>query len=88
MGDGCVQDLLNAVHVRCEAGHDDRWRLPREHALEGGPMSRSGVVKPGTSAFVESINEQVDALFPEAGEGAQVSDSAVMAMIHLKSRCA
>mgnify|MGYP003693969623 CR=1 FL=1 len=52
-----------------------RCRLVANTRSRAGPMSRSGVVKPGTSALVESIMRQVDTLLTEAGEGAQVGDA-------------
>ncbi len=52
---GGVEHLLHAVHVRGEAGHDDPALRPGANTRSStGPMSRSDVVKPGTSAFVES----------------------------------
>jgi hypothetical protein len=43
------------------------------------------VVKPGTSAFVESTRKQVDALLAEPGERAQVGDAAVQRqLVHLE----
>ena len=52
---GRVEHLLDPVHVGGEAGHDD----PAACALakiesSTGPISRSGVTKPGISALVES----------------------------------
>ena len=85
MGDGCVQDLLNAVHVRGEAGHDDPLSAASEHALEGGTDVSLGCREAGHLGICRVDHEQVDALFPEAGEGAQISDSAVQRqLIHLE----
>ena len=50
-----------------------------------GTSSRSDIVKPGTSALVESVEEQVDALLAEPGEAAQVGDPAVEGeLVHLE----
>ena len=48
-------------------------------------MSRSGVVKPGTSALVESTMNRSTPSVPEPGEGPQVGDPAVQRqLIHLE----
>ena len=48
-------------------------------------MSRSGVVKPGTSALVESTMNRSTPSDAEPGEGAQVGDPAVQRqLVHLE----
>ena len=56
---GGVEHLLHAVHVRGEAGDDDPPLGVRGRPCRSpGAMSRSGVVKPGTSALVESVRNR------------------------------
>ena len=71
-----VEHLLHAVHVRGEAGDDDRAARLAEHVVEHRADLALGVTKPGTSAFVESLMQQVDALAPEPRPAAEVGDAA------------
>ena len=50
-----------------------------------GPIARSGGVKPGTSALVESTRNRSTPLFAETGELAQVGEAAVeRQLVHLE----
>ena len=49
-----VEHLLHPVHVGGEAGDDDALLVLAKISSSTGPISRSGVTKPGTSALVES----------------------------------
>ena len=56
---GGVEHLLHPVHVAGEAGDDDpgvgdRWNTPSST----GPISRSAITNPGTSALVESTRNR------------------------------
>jgi hypothetical protein len=71
----------------CEANDATMMRpvLFWNTASIAGVMLRSDVVKPGTSAFVESGQEEVDPFLAEAGERAQVGDAAVeRQLVHLE----
>ena len=70
---------------RGKARHDDPRSLRAKTRSSTGPMSRSEVTKPGTSALVESTRKQVDALLAQPGEGAQVGEPAVeRQLVHLE----
>ncbi len=50
-----------------------------------GAISSSGVVKPGTSAFVESVRKRSTPSSPEPGEGPQVGEATVeRQLVHLE----
>ena len=65
-----VQHLLHAVHVGGEAGDDDPPLGLAKTASSTGPISRSGVTKPGHLGVGGVDQEQVDALLAEPGEAA------------------
>ena len=80
-----VQDLLDPVHVRGEAGHDhpllagveDAFQRRGDVALRGGEAGHLGVGRVD--------QEQVDPLLAEPGERPQVGDPAVQGqLVHLE----
>ena len=83
---GGVHHLLDAMHVRGEAGDDDPLRCCVWNTRSStGPMSRSDVVKPGTSALVESTRNRSTPSSPSRANGAQVGDAAVeRQLVHLE----
>ena len=85
MSDGRVQDLLHAVHMGGETGHDYALPATRQHSLKGRPDISLGCGEAGHLRISRVDHEQVDALFTEPGESAQVSDSAIQRqLIHLE----
>ena len=75
MLDRDVEDLLDAVHVRGEAGDDDAPLGLGEHALEHRADLALGRDEPGHLGVGRVDQEQVDALVAEPGEAAQVGDA-------------
>ena len=62
-----------------------RWVARAKTSSRTGPMLRSGVTKPGTSALVESDSSRSMPLIAEAGEGAEVGQHAVQRqLVHLE----
>ena len=73
----CTCEEKQATMIRRSA-----WRNTLSIA---GAMSRSGVVKPGHLGVGRVGEEEVDALLPQPGEGAQVGEPAVeRQLVHLE----
>ena len=77
VGDGRVDDLLDAVHVRGEAGHDDALGRLVEHAVQDRRDVLLGGREAGDLGVGRVGHEEVDALVAEAGELVEVGDPAV-----------
>ena len=85
MGGGGVEDLLDAVHVAGEAGHDDPPRCGAEDLVDRRGEVALGGGEPGDLGVGGVDEEQVDAFLAEAGERAQVGDSGVeRELVHLE----
>jgi hypothetical protein len=79
-----VEHLLDAVHVRGEARHDDPTGSGPEDGLDRGIRSRSDIVKPGTSRWW-SPTAAGPPLLAEARERPQVGDAPVKReLVHLE----
>ena len=76
--DGDVEHLLHAVHVAGEAGDDDRAARPCAITSSStGPISRSAITKPGTSALVESTRNRSTPSSPRREKPGEVGEPAV-----------
>ena len=85
MGGGGIQHLLHAVDVTREARHDDAAGRLADHLVEhraDRPLERREARDVGVRGVDE---EQVDALFAEPREGAEVGEPAVeRQLVHLE----
>ena len=77
VGDSRVEDLLHAVDVGGEAGHDHPLPAGGEHPFESGADVSLRCRETRNFGIGRVDHEQVDTLLTEPGEGAQVRDPAV-----------
>src|SRR6476661_4261305 len=82
---GRVEHLLDAVHVAAEAGDDDASLGMAEDLVDGGRDLELGRRETGDVGVGRVGEEEVDALLPEPGEGAQVGQATVQGqLVHLE----
>ena len=77
MGNRRVEHLLNAVHVRSETGHDHPLPAAAHHPVKCRTDVSLRCREAGNFSVGGIDHEQVDTLFTESGESAQVRNPAI-----------